>query len=430
MPTPFERRVATSWLTLKIWRNMALIDPPLTTDKLRDIVQDAHLNFLVGAGASSDLFEPLGDIERILTELGEAEPTTDAIKLARASIYSKFFDAVIDKNHEVLGRSSDEAKAVLDTYEVFATAINRILLRRRSSILHKQVNIFTTNIDIAFEVAFETLALESNDGFAGKFVPKFNTSNFGSLRYRRSLQYENVSEVPTFNLLKMHGSVTWQAPTATVMDGELPDIDFDRTLSGITATKEALEACRPHLIELPEELSTAALLEAAEGKVFDPSISIFMLEYEKLAIVNPTKEKFQTTVLNENYYDLFRIFANELEKENSVLFVLGFSLRDEHIRQLIIRAARANPTLQVMIFCYSSKGAMAVRKLIPGPAVKNGNILIVEPDVSDGSKIGALDLKTITEQYFAPIIPAPKPKPDIRVDVNVTGQADVDVVEP
>lgn len=409
---------------------MVQINQVLTIEKLRDIVQDAHLNFLVGAGAPSALFEPLGDIERVLTELSEIEPTTGIVTLARASIYAKFFDTVIAKNHDVLARSSIEAEDVLSVYELFATALNRILLRRRSSILHKQVNVFTTNIDIAFEVAFETLALESNDGFAGKFVPTFNTSNFGSLRYRRSLQYENISEVPTFNLMKMHGSVTWQAPTVAPVNGDLPDIGFDRELSGISTTATALEACRQHLIALPSDLAVDKILSAGSGMIVDPTVVAFMHEYEKLAIVNPTKEKFQTTVLNENYYDLFRIFANELEKENSVLFVLGFSFRDEHIRQLIVRAARANPTLQVYAFCYSKGGAEAIRKLLPATAIKNGNISLVEPDSSKGSLTPTLDLRTIAEQYFAPIIPAPKPKPDIRVDVNVTGQASVDVVKP
>jgi hypothetical protein len=40
-------------------------------------------------------------------------------------------------------------------------------------------------------------------------------------------------------------------------------------------------------------------------------------------IVNPSKKKFEDTVLNETHYDLLRIYNNELEKENSVLFVMG-----------------------------------------------------------------------------------------------------------
>jgi len=39
-------------------------------------------------------------------------------------------------------------------------------------------------------------------------------------------------------------------------------------------------------------------------------------------IVNPAKTKFEDTLLNQYYYDLLRIYSNELEKENSVLFVI------------------------------------------------------------------------------------------------------------
>jgi hypothetical protein len=403
---------------------MAQVDPPLSSEKLRDVVQDAHLNFLVGAGGPADLFTPLGPIETVLTELSELEPMTNAARVARASVYAQFFDGVIDKNSELLEGTSASAKQVLGDYQEFATTLNRIPLRRRSSLLHKQVNIFTTNVDIAFEVAFEALSLESNDGFAGKFVPKFNTSNFGLLRYRRSLQYENVSEVPTFNLLKVHGSASWLSPDRPVENGELPDIGFDRTLQRITSTKDKLEIARPHLVALPEPLTIDDALEAADGVDLDQAVVDFMAEYEKLAIVNPTKEKFQSTVLNENYYDLLRIFANEMEKENSVLFVVGFSFRDEHIRQVVIRAARTNPTLQVIIFAHSDGQAESLKKLIPLTTVKNGNVLVVPP--AEGS---ALDLKTITQEFFVPIVPAPKPKPDVQVDVKVTGQADVDVAQ-
>ena len=34
---------------------------------------------------------------------------------------------------------------------------------------------------------------------------------------------------------------------------------------------------------------------------------------------------------------------------------MGFSFADEHIRSLVTRAAKANPTLKVIIFCYSKE---------------------------------------------------------------------------
>ena len=41
-----------------------------------------------------------------------------------------------------------------------------------------------------------------------------------------------------------------------------------------------------------------------------------------------------------------------LEKENSLLMVMGFSFADEHILNIVCRAARRNPTLQIIIFAF------------------------------------------------------------------------------
>lgn len=57
----------------------------------------------------------------------------------------------------------------------------------------------------------------------------------------------------------------------------------------------------------------------------------FVNEYNNLHIINPTKEKFEETLLSNVYYDLLRMYSNELEKNNTVLFVFGFSFKDEHI---------------------------------------------------------------------------------------------------
>lgn len=49
------------------------------------------------------------------------------------------------------------------------------------------------------------------------------------------------------------------------------------------------------------------------------------------------------------------MYSNELEKENSLLFVMGFSFADEHIKELTLRVANSNPTLIIIIFCHSNK---------------------------------------------------------------------------
>lgn len=419
----------------------------LTIERLRDVVDDSHLNFLMGAGASASMFDALGDVEDALTGLSKLS-ITDELQVARASIYARFFDGVLAKNIDLVANPTS-AEPLLVEYRRFLTSLNRILLRRRSSLLNKQANIFTTNVDLAFEVSLEQLGLDLNDGFSGKFQPKFSTGNFGSLRQRRSLQYENLSEVPTFNLLKLHGSAGW-----TPSDGS-SELDFDVRLTNIDTVKDKLDTARSSLVAINSderimmdgttisvvrgdrenpEIVIADLVAEAASHTMDDSISEFMVEYEKLAIVNPTKEKFQTTVLNQNYYDLFRAFANELEKENSVLFVFGFSFRDEHIRELIVRAARTNPTLQIYIFCYKNSQADAIKSLIGEKSVKNGNIILIRPNMVAGEEEGQqveqpMDLGILTRNYFEPIIPPAKQKPDVNVVVNLNAGDDDETSE-
>jgi hypothetical protein len=58
----------------------------LTTDRLRTIIQDSHLNFLIGAGTPSAFFGLLGNIEEALTDLVDADASEEAKAIVRASI--------------------------------------------------------------------------------------------------------------------------------------------------------------------------------------------------------------------------------------------------------------------------------------------------------------------------------------------------------
>jgi hypothetical protein len=70
-----------------------------------------------------------------------------------------------------------------------------------------------------------------------------------------------------------------------------------------------------------------------------------------------------------------------LEKENSVLFVMWFSFADEHIRDMTLRVADSNPTLQVFIFSFWSVPRIDMLKL--KDSSKNKNIEIIAPEWGD-----------------------------------------------
>lgn len=372
----------------------------LTVERLRTIVQDSHLNFLIGAGTSSPYFEQLGDIEKVLTEIGDYSPDRPEANLVRASLQGYFFEKVLLPNLPLCAREPI-ARPLLKSYARFVSTINRILLKRRSTLLGKQANVFTTNVDLAFEVALEMLEIDTNDGFAGKLRPRLDLGEYGTLRLRQGTRYEYRSEIPVVNLFKIHGSAAWR------QEGD--EIYFDHQLSSVRQVKAAFDAAgsKSSLLPIsdPNDVKADQLLEAARGKTLDGAGEAFAAAYEELSIVNPEKTKFATTVLNKTYYELIRRFANELEKENSALFVHGFSFRDEHLRDLVLRAARTNPTLQVIVFCYSREGREEMRALFPEEQVKNANILLVAPhEPKEGEDERKLTIDVLVDDYLLALL--------------------------
>lgn len=132
----------------------------------------------------------------------------------------------------------------------------------------------------------------------------------------------------------------------------------------------------------------------------------FFDKYEKIVMINPTKEKFKTTVIDYHFYELMRIYSNALERENSILFVMGFSFDDEHIAQITRRAADTNPTLQIIIFAYNDNVEDSYKKNLQiENGCSNNNILILTPSKFKASnendhealcsKITNFDLNTI-----------------------------------
>jgi hypothetical protein len=282
-----------------------------------------------------------------------------------------------------------------------------------------------------FEVAMEQLGLDYSDGFSGKIRPRFDLGDFSTLRFRMGSRYEHRSEVPVFNLVKLHGSAAWRQEAR---DDDKTDIFFDHGLTLVEEAERKLDAAKDRLIDVlvnaesqsrrPTIRSVEDLLSEAERAVqTDNDMSVvrqFARSYNNLGIVNPDKRKFATTVMNETYYELIRRFANELEKENSVLFVHGFSFRDEHLRDLVLRAARTNPTLQVIVFCYSRSDRETYARLMPEMEIKNGNILFVaplDPAGEDTERYATLDI--IEQDFFAPIVADKIPQPDQRIELDI-----------
>jgi hypothetical protein len=358
---------------------------------LKETIQDCNINFLVGSGLSRPYLKTLGNIEILLTELDRLDLSSEPNKLKtlKASLYKKYYDGVIEKNLLVMHNDSDADK-VLENYKEFLRCINIILLKRKTTLLNKQANIFTTNIDIFFEKALEDASLEFNDGFKGRFNPTFSLSNFKKSYFKKSLHYDNTSEIPVFNLLKVHGSLNWRATENEITLSKLSIVNRIQQKVNITEG----------LVDIDDSIKSIKEVIDDVEEIDDYSqIDYFLNLYEKLPIVNPTKEKFKHTLLNHTYYELLRIYSNELEKENTILFVLGFSFADEHIKEITFRALNSNPTMICYIVAYDETAKDEIESSLDLGKLRYDNIRFIYPNEDESE----YTFSEINKRIFCPL---------------------------
>lgn len=359
----------------------------LSVDVLRTYVQDAHLSLLIGAGSSAGYFVVLGGVEDALAGIEQSASSSAQKEFARASVLAHFFTTTLEPNRKLLAGDVD-AKDTIDGYRAFGRALNRILLNRKSTLLDKRACIFTTNVDLMCEVGFDLEQIPFNDGFSGRFTRILDTGSFGNLQLRTSTRYERQSEIPAIDLIKLHGSVDW-------IDGGNERVQSDPTLGLLATIRDRLAPLTAALTSFkPNEVTADLALES--GTEAGDDIRALLAAFDRLAVVLPEKAKFASTLLAQTYYELLRRFANELERENSLLLVHGFSFRDEHLRDLALRAARTNPTLQVIVFCYTEGAAEAIRTLLPEVHVPNKNVRLVAGD--------QLGLAQLTSEWLDPLV--------------------------
>lgn len=328
-------------------------------EKIEKIIESCHVNFLIGSGASRNYLDTLWNIEELLTSLDNEEESEEK-KLLETSIKEWYFKKCIFGNIGLLHNKiipRNKKKDFNETYENYQrliNSLNTILLKRKTNLLSKQINLFTTNMDIFLDFVLDKNNVEYNDGFSGKFESYFASSNYKKAIYKNSQQYDIQSELPLFNLFKLHGSLTWKYKNT---DNNL--IIYDSKLISLIKLSK-IKFVEEELVQIDSDKTFDDLLAKSESIL--PNIELnygldkhkaFLSEYDNLIMINPTKEKFASTTLKLNYYEQFRMYSNCLEKENSVLFVTGFSFADEHIRDITLRCANVNPTLIIYVFCFN-----------------------------------------------------------------------------
>ena len=258
---------------------------------IRKLAITKQLNFLIGSGASLPAIPLMSDYS--------VENRNDAL-LKKVIEKSK----IILSGEEAIQNDTDILETI-QNYERFILSIIQLLNYSNSRQTPKNINIFTTNYDLFIEKAIDIQQQKNyfifNDGSRGYFNRILDSSNYNSTASYKGLNDNYINEIPCISLIKPHGSVNW----------------------------EKFEFKNSNFIK----------------------VNNFVLDNP--VVVPPTGYEQQETFLNDHFHEMLRVFQLELDKPQSVLFVIGFSFQDSHIAKMIRRAC-LNPELMIYIFAYNT----------------------------------------------------------------------------
>lgn len=300
--------------------------PRLTIQQVRKLCYSKRLNFLLGAGAS----------QPAITTLKPRQKTKDPIDQIQ-----QVSRRILDEENRKL---SDKEQKTCDAYLGFVHMIISVLNMSNSRVIPRSANIFTTNYDLFVEDAMDRAMRDNygiifNDGANGYFKRYINTYNYDRATALRG-QFDNYNhETPTIRLIKPHGSINWKR-TENKQQGERIEV-----------------LNHPYQVKEP-------------------------------FVVPPDGLESGHTMKNRHFFEMLRLFNIELDKSQSILFVIGFSFQDKHIKDMLMRALQ-NPGLLVCVFAYTDETTSddgGARKVIEQNlnAPSNPNLVVFSPkDVAE-----------------------------------------------
>lgn len=278
----------TVFMLADLINNTLKQDPDLFT--LQELAQLCKYDIPVekiAQDGSSEL-NMLFNLEDFLSDLLSFEkyvPDTKSDKYARSK--SKIFDLIVENTSYEYDNNCLKHSAFINTISH--------LVRTPS-----KLTIVTTNYDTLIEDAADSIEYTVMDGFSFSHRPYFSSDMF---EWNLVKDIENIKtreleyKKNIINLLKLHGSLTWE-----------------RDSKGIRR-KEKADVSNPIMIF--------------------PSSNKYMQSYQ------------------EPYFELFTKFQELLKRSNTLLITTGFSFADNHISQMIVQAILHNKSLSTLISDYN-----------------------------------------------------------------------------
>ena len=324
-------------------------DQEVVVKDLTKALQSSHIMLMLGSGASYPAIPLAGNIEAEIDAHTQGGRPDEATRLLYELLH-----ALQTATNDIVGPLTNPACVqTLTQYKELLRTVERVLVARHSTILPRQATVFTTNYDVFLDVAAADCesALLMN-GFGASASPDghvdYSPRHFFRATYDTGDLYEYTVELPSVNLVKLHGCASW-----------------NRVGDGIHRRRSQFD------------------LPAAGA-----DIAVMRTFVERFAVVMPQATKFNTTLLNRTYYDLLRLYANVLERQSVLLVSFGFSFRDEHILHLTRRALR-NPTLRIVVPAYNRPTV----DFLADTFAANSNVLVVaapDGEVIDFARFNAL----------------------------------------
>ena len=285
-------------------------------DFLRSFLRSEHLVVLAGLGTSRCLTDASGQkVCPSMADLwGKAKAKSNG-KFDAIKVRVKYPDEAGQDIEELLSRcqtycglhdDNEVADFAKVAEEVIVAScrfpspgshceIHETFLRRvaRGPASKARVRIFTTNYDLAFEVAANNARFLVIDGFTYGQPQEFDGAHFTYDFVRRDERGEAPDYLPNVvHLCKLHGSVDWE--------------------------------------------------DAGDGRVVRRS------GVERPLIIYPRNTKFENSY-SMPFVELMSRFQTCLRQQNIALLVIGSGLRDGHLRGPLEAAIRANVGLRVLV---------------------------------------------------------------------------------
>lgn len=289
-------------------------------NEMAPYLQMDNLSFLLGAGCSSNIVEEKEtgipgmavmyetffkdnpefsvagkkmngeydvNLERMLEAMGAVE-IANQIKVIDEEIENKIERVQKHLRNQIKkGLNSPQVK------EIYKDFYSKITQRSRKA----PISIFTTNYDLFSEIALDELGFSYNNGFSGTYRRKFNPISYNYMYVENMNLHRDVWErvASFFNLVKLHGSISWVKRDDEIWEQDYKDIKDDETV-----------------------------------------------------MIYPTPLKDRSTLMTP-YSDLFRTMENRIVQKNSALVVLGYSFSDDHINRVILNGLSV-PSFRLVVF--------------------------------------------------------------------------------